>query len=83
MTIPSPMPRSSPELYRAWQALRAALLRQNPGLAATRAVRGGRVASLDATLLVDAPGPRIPEGLASLSRASYPSAQALNSESRP
>lgn len=62
---------------------RAALTRQNPGLAATSAVRDGRVLVLDPTLLVGGLGPRIPDGLASLSRAFYPSAQALNSESRP
>ncbi|WP_152226109.1 hemin ABC transporter substrate-binding protein [Pseudomonas sp. SCB32] len=62
---------------------RAALIRQNPGLAATRAVRKGRVVILDPTLLVGGLGPRIPDGLASLSRAFYPSVQALNSERRP
>ncbi|MFR0691280.1 hemin ABC transporter substrate-binding protein [Enterobacterales bacterium AE_CKDN230030158-1A_HGKHYDSX7] len=62
---------------------RAALTRQNPGLAATSAVRDGRVLVLDPTLLVGGLGPRIPDGLASLSRAFYPSAQALNTESRP
>lgn len=62
---------------------RTALTRQNPGLAATGAVRDGRVVILDPTLLVGGLGPRIPDGLASLSRAFYPSAQALNSEGRP
>lgn len=62
---------------------RAALTRQNPGLASTRALRDGRVLVLDPTLLVGGLGPRIPDGLASLSRAFYPSAQALNTESRP
>lgn len=62
---------------------RAALIRQNPGLTATRALREGRVVSLDPTLLVGGLGPRIPDGLASLSRAFYPSAQVLNSEGRP
>ncbi len=62
---------------------RAALPRQNPGLMATRAPREGRVVILDPTLLVGGLGPRIPDGLASLSRAFYPSAQALNSEGRP
>lgn len=64
-------------------AARAALTRQNPGLAATRGVRDGRVVILDPTLLVGGLGPRIPDGLASLSRAFYPSVQALNSEGRP
>ncbi|MBD9680103.1 ABC transporter substrate-binding protein [Pseudomonas sp. PDM18] len=62
---------------------RAALTQQNPGLAATSALREGRVLVLDPTLLVGGLGPRIPDGLASLSRAFYPSAQALNTESRP
>lgn len=67
----------------AGDAARAALTRQNPGLAATAALRDGRVLVLDPTLLVGGLGPRIPDGLASLSRAFYPSAQALNTESRP
>ncbi|WP_448682944.1 heme/hemin ABC transporter substrate-binding protein [Pseudomonas nicosulfuronedens] len=62
---------------------RAALTQQNPGLAANSALRDGRVLVLDPTLLVGGLGPRIPDGLASLSRAFYPSAQALNTESRP
>ncbi|QRY79557.1 ABC transporter substrate-binding protein [Pseudomonas sp. PDNC002] len=62
---------------------RAALTQQNPGLAATSAVRDGRVLVIDPTLLVGGLGPRIPDGLASLSKAFYPSAQALNSEGRP
>ncbi len=62
---------------------RAALTQQNPGLAATSAVREGRVLVLDPTLLVGGLGPRIPDGLASLAQAFYPSAQALNTESRP
>lgn len=62
---------------------RAALTQQNPGLAATSALRDGRVLVLDPTLLVGGLGPRIPDGLASLSRAFYPSAQALNPEGRP
>lgn len=62
---------------------RAALTQQNPGLAATSAVRDSRVVVIDPTLLVGGLGPRIPDGLASLSKAFYPSAQALNSEGRP
>ncbi|MFK8401561.1 hemin ABC transporter substrate-binding protein [Pseudomonas sp. BGr12] len=62
---------------------RAALTQQNPGLAATSALRDGRVLVLDPTLLVGGLGPRIPDGLASLSQAFYPPAQALNTESRP
>ncbi|MCY1553558.1 hypothetical protein D9M68_900550 [compost metagenome] len=65
------------------EAARAALIRQNPGLAATRAVHDGRLISLDPTLLVGGLGPRIPDGLALLSAAFYPSAQPLISEGRP
>ncbi|MCP8465462.1 helical backbone metal receptor [Pseudomonas sp. ZM23] len=64
-------------------AARTALTRQNPALSATRGVREGRVVILDPTLLVGGLGPRVPDGLASLSRAFYPSAQALNSEGHP
>ncbi|MEL7941168.1 heme/hemin ABC transporter substrate-binding protein [Pseudomonas delhiensis] len=62
---------------------REALIRQNPGLAATRAAREAHVLLLDPTLLVGGLGPRIPDALASLSQAFYPSAQALNPEGRP
>ncbi|UXJ53630.1 heme/hemin ABC transporter substrate-binding protein [Pseudomonas citronellolis] len=62
---------------------REALIRQNPGLAATRAAREARVLVLDPTLLVGGLGPRVPDALASLSKAFYPSAQALNPEGRP
>ncbi|MBO3276665.1 heme/hemin ABC transporter substrate-binding protein [Pseudomonas schmalbachii] len=65
------------------EAARAALVRQNPGLAATRAVHDGRLISMDPTLLVGGLGPRIPDGLATLSAAFYPSAQPLISEGRP
>ena len=47
-------------------AARAALLKQNPGLAATRAARDGRLLVLDPTLLVGGLGPRLPDGLAAL-----------------
>lgn len=53
-------------------AARAALLEQNPALAATRAVHDGRLLSLDPTLLVGGLGPRLPDSLASLSAAFYP-----------
>ncbi|WP_444436919.1 heme/hemin ABC transporter substrate-binding protein [Pseudomonas sp. A6] len=62
---------------------REALIRQTPGLAATRAAREARVLVLDPTLLVGGLGPRVPDALASLSKAFYPSAQALNPEGRP
>ncbi|WP_433735988.1 heme/hemin ABC transporter substrate-binding protein [Pseudomonas putida] len=56
-------------------AARAALLEQNPILAQTRAGREGRVLVIDPTLLVGGLGPRIPDALATLSKAFYPSAQ--------
>jgi iron complex transport system substrate-binding protein len=61
-------------------AARAALLKHNPALAATRAARDGRLLSLDPTLLVGGLGPRLPDGLAALAAAFYPSAQALTAE---
>ncbi|WP_443190341.1 heme/hemin ABC transporter substrate-binding protein [Pseudomonas indica] len=57
-----------------------ALLKRNPALAATRAARDGRLLALDPTLLVGGLGPRVPDGLAMLSAAFYPSAQALTAE---
>ncbi len=60
-----------------------ALLKQNPALAATRAARDGRLLELDPTLLVGGLGPRIPDGLAVLSAAFYPAAQALTVEAKP
>ncbi|MHC5352195.1 heme/hemin ABC transporter substrate-binding protein [Metapseudomonas furukawaii] len=67
------------------EAAREALLKQNPALAATRAARDGRLLSLDPTLLVGGLGPRLPDGIAALSRGFYPSAPALivNSSSQP
>ena len=59
---------------------RQALLKHNPLLQQTRAVRDGRLLALDPTLLVGGLGPRLPEGLAELSAAFYPSAQALTAE---
>ena len=59
---------------------RQALLRHNPALRQTSAARDGRLLSLDPTLLVGGLGPRLPEGLAELSAAFYPSAQALTAE---
>ncbi|MBC9249466.1 ABC transporter substrate-binding protein [Pseudomonas alcaligenes] len=61
-------------------AARAALLEQNPALAQTAAVRDGRLLLLDPTLLVGGLGPRLPDGLAVLSAAFYPAAQALTAE---
>ncbi|PYC28258.1 hemin ABC transporter substrate-binding protein [Aquipseudomonas alcaligenes] len=59
---------------------RQALLKHNPLLQQTSAVRDGRLQALDPTLLVGGLGPRLPEGLAELSAAFYPSAQALTAE---
>lgn len=58
-----------------------ALLRQNPALRQTPAGRDQRLLNLDPTLLVGGLGPRIPETLAELSAALYPSATALADES--
>lgn len=55
-------------------AARAALLEQSPILGQTRAGRDGRVVVIDPTLLVGGLGPRIPDALATLSKAFYPSA---------
>lgn len=59
---------------------RQGLLKHNPLLQQTSAVRDGRLLALDPTLLVGGLGPRLPEGLAELSAAFYPSAQALTAE---
>lgn len=59
---------------------RQALLRQNPAIGQTSAGRDGRLLTLDPTLLVGGPGPRLPEGLAELSAAFYPSEHALADE---
>lgn len=59
-----------------------ALLKQNPGLAATRAARHGRLIGLDPTLLVGGLGPRLPDGLAALSAAFYPESQPLTADAK-
>ncbi|AZC26040.1 MULTISPECIES: ABC transporter substrate-binding protein [Pseudomonas] len=56
-------------------AARAALFKENPALAATRAVKNGRVVELDPTLLVGGLGPRLPESLKQLSTVFYPQAK--------
>lgn len=61
-------------------AARAAMLEQNPALAQTSAAKQGRLLLLDPTLLVGGLGPRLPDGLAVLSAAFYPAAQALTAE---
>jgi len=57
------------------QALQA-LLKENPALAASRAVREKRLVSLDPTLLVGGLGPRLPATVQSLAATFYPAAQA-------
>jgi len=57
------------------QALQA-LLKENPALAASRAVKDQRLVRLDPTLLVGGLGPRLPAALHELARAFYPDAQA-------
>ncbi|WP_236237735.1 heme/hemin ABC transporter substrate-binding protein [Pseudomonas faucium] len=56
------------------QALQA-LLKENPALAASRAVRDKRLLSLDPTLLVGGLGPRLPMALQDLASAFYPTAK--------
>lgn len=57
------------------EAARAALFKENPALAATKAVKAGRVVELDPTLLVGGLGPRLPDSLKQLSATFYPQAQ--------
>ncbi|CAK17383.1 heme/hemin ABC transporter substrate-binding protein [Pseudomonas entomophila] len=56
------------------QALQA-LLKENPALAASRAVRDKRLVSLDPTLLVGGLGPRLPATLHELAASFYPAAK--------
>ncbi|QVM90707.1 ABC transporter substrate-binding protein [Pseudomonas entomophila] len=56
------------------QALQA-LLKENPALAASRAVRDKRLVSLDPTLLVGGLGPRLPATLHDLAASFYPAAK--------
>jgi iron complex transport system substrate-binding protein len=53
-----------------------ALLKENPALAASRAVREKRLIDLDPTLLVGGLGPRLPASLQALAQAFYPAAKA-------
>ncbi|MCP2074490.1 UNVERIFIED_ORG: iron complex transport system substrate-binding protein [Pseudomonas lini] len=55
---------------------RAALFKENPILASTRAARDGRVMELDPTLLVGGLGPRLPQSLVKLTDGFYPAASA-------
>lgn len=57
---------------------REALLRENPVLGATTAVRDKRVIEIDPTLLVGGLGPRLPDAVKSLADALYPDAAPLN-----
>lgn len=57
---------------------REALLRENPVLGATTAVRDKRVIEIDPTLLVGGLGPRLPDAVKSLAEALYPDAAPLN-----
>jgi iron complex transport system substrate-binding protein len=54
------------------EAARAALFKENPVLASTRAAKDGRVFELDPTLLVGGLGPRLPQSLLQLSARFYP-----------
>lgn len=56
------------------EAARQALMKENPMLASTRAVKAGRVYELDPTLLVGGLGPRLPESLKKLTGEFYPQA---------
>lgn len=56
-------------------AARAALFKENPILASTRAAREGRVIELDPTLLVGGLGPRLPDSVKTLSDGFYPDAE--------
>ncbi|WP_252088346.1 helical backbone metal receptor [Pseudomonas sp. MWU13-3659] len=56
------------------QALQA-LLKENPALGASRAVRDKRLVSLDPTLLVGGLGPRLPATLHDLAASFYPAAK--------
>ena len=53
-----------------------ALIKENPALAASRAVRMKRLVDLDPTLLVGGLGPRLPASLQALAQAFYPAAKA-------
>ncbi|MNL07439.1 corrinoid ABC transporter substrate-binding protein [compost metagenome] len=56
-------------------AARAALFKENPILASTRAARSGRIIELDPTLLVGGLGPRLPGSVKTLSDGFYPEAE--------
>ncbi|MBC3777827.1 ABC transporter substrate-binding protein [Pseudomonas sp. SWRI99] len=54
------------------EAAKAALFKENPILAGSRAAKAGRVLELDPTLLVGGLGPRLPAALKTLSDSFYP-----------
>ncbi|MBC3273144.1 ABC transporter substrate-binding protein [Pseudomonas sp. SWRI81] len=54
------------------EAAKAALFKENPILAGSRAAKAGRVLELDPTLLVGGLGPRLPAALKNLSDSFYP-----------
>ncbi|MEE1921031.1 ABC transporter substrate-binding protein [Pseudomonas sp. 148P] len=60
----------------AGDAALQALLKENPALAASRAVKEKRLVDLDPTLLVGGLGPRLPASLQALAVAFYPAAKA-------
>ena len=62
------------------EAARAALFRENPALAVTRAAKDGRLLVIDPTLLVGGLGPRLPAALAELSAAFYPTARKVSQQ---
>lgn len=62
---------------------KAALLKQNPALAATRAAKNDRLLAIDPTLLVGGLGPRVPDALATLGAGFYPAAQPLTADAKP
>ncbi len=62
---------------------KAALLKQNPALAATRAAKNDRLLAIDPTLLVGGLGPRVPAALATLGAGFYPAAQPLTADAKP
>lgn len=62
---------------------REALFRENPLLAATRAVQDKRLIEIDPTLLVGGLGPRLPDAMKTLSEAFYPTDTSLNDKAKP
>ncbi|MDH0732596.1 ABC transporter substrate-binding protein [Pseudomonas sichuanensis] len=60
----------------AGEAALQALIKENPALAGSRAVRDKRLLSLDPTLLVGGLGPRLPATLRELAASFYPAAKA-------